>query len=289
LVKEGLGIPLANSFHTLGRIKDRSRRIDENPSSSLRLGTEEQVIALSDCIIAATPYEFDDLLEHYAASPERLCVTPPGIDHELFSPGDRIAARRASGLGSGPIVLFVGRIQAHKGTDLAIRSLARIPETVAAGPGPPQLVIVGGPSGRAGDAELSDLHRLAADLGVAERVRFVAPQPHNQLACFYRAADVLVMPSRSESFGLVAVEAQACGLPVVASRVGGLRYVVAESESGVLVDDLDPRSFATALTAVLDHPAFADRLSTGAIEFAQKFSWDVTADRFLELYEGITA
>jgi D-inositol-3-phosphate glycosyltransferase len=287
LVKEGLGIPLANSFHTLGRIKDRSRRMDEDPSSALRLGTEEHVISLSDCIIAATPYEFDDLIEHYGASPERLCVTPPGIDHEIFSPGDRIESRRSLGLDSAPTVLFVGRIQAHKGTDLAVRSLALMPDTGGARNEPPVLIIVGGPSGRAGEAELSGLHRLAAELGVADRVHFIAPQPHDQLARFYRAADVLVMPSRSESFGLVAAEAQACGLPVVASRVGGLRYIIAESESGVLVDDLDPRSFAAALSAVLDHPAFAKRLSQGAIDFARRFSWSVAADRFLELYEGI--
>lgn len=289
LVKEGLSIPLANSFHTLGRIKDRSRRTDELASSPMRLGTEDQVIALSDCVVSATPYEFNDLVEHYGASPERLCVSPPGIDRSLFSPGDRDEARRALGLGPAPLILFVGRIQPHKGVDLAVRALVGIPETVAAGPGSPELLIVGGPSGNDGRKEVAALHDLAEDLGVTDRVHFVAPQPHDRLATFYRAADVLVMPSRSESFGLVAAEAQACGLPVVASRVGGLRYVISESESGLLVDDLDERSFAAALTAVLDYPAFSHRLSLGAVEFAERFSWSATADRLLELYEGVSA
>lgn len=288
LVKEALDVPLANSFHTLGRVKDAAGRAGEAAPPSVRVRTEEDVIAFADCVVAATPYEFDDLLEHYGASPERMRVSPPGVDHHLFSPGDRALSRERLGLGDEPIALFVGRIQAHKGIDTAIRMLGEIPSSVAAGEGPPRLIIVGGPSGIDGADEIDHLHRLTDDLGLSERVHFVAPQPHNQLAVFYRSADVLVMPSRSESFGLVAVEAQACGLPVVASRVGGLAYTVADTESGLLVDGHEPRSFAAATTAILDHPEFRERLARGAADFAGRFSWPAAADRFLELYEEIS-
>ena len=287
LVKEALHLPLANSFHTLGRIKDVASGPTERPSSSVRLRTEDEVIAAADCVVAATPYEFDDLLEHYGASPERLRVSPPGVDHEVFSPGNKVEARRRLGLGTAPIVLFVGRIQAHKGIDIAIRMLAELPGTVAIGEGSPRLLVVGGPSGTDGTEELDHLRKLAAELGVAGRVDFIAPRPHGRLADFYRSADLLVMPSRSESFGLAAVEAQACGLPVVASRVGGLPYTVAESESGLLVDGQDPRSFAAATSAVLDHPDFQRRLSEGASRFASRFSWQASTDRLLSLYREI--
>ncbi len=281
LVKEALQIPLANSFHTLGRIKDISRRSDEPLSSPMRRMTEEEVIARSDCVIASTPYEFDDLLDHYAASPERLCSSPPGIDHSIFNRGDREEARRSLGLPPGPIVLFAGRIQALKGLDVAIGALARMEQ-------PAQLVIVGGPSGPAGKAEVEHLLALADGLGVASRVHLIAPQPHAQLALFYQAADALVMPSRSESFGLVAAEAQACGLPVVASRIGGIPYVVEDGKSGILVDVGDEPGFAAALDQVIGNPDLRAAMAEAAEIKSGEFNWKATADRLLELYHGIT-
>lgn len=287
LVKEAHGLPLANSFHTLGRVKDATRRSDESPSSSTRLRAEEGVIALSDCVIASTPYEFDDLIDHYRASPERLCVSEPGIDHTLFSPGDRGEARREIGVGDQPLVLSVGRIQAHKGLDVAIDMLPYLPNEVAVGSGPATLMIVGGPSGADGSDEVDRLQHQARSLGVADRVTFVDPQPHDRLVHYYRAADLLVMPSRSESFGLVAAEAQASGLPVVASRVGGLPYVIGSSVSGLLINDHNPRSYAAATTAILDHLDFRSNLSKGAVEYAERFSWTATANRLIDLYGGI--
>ena len=288
LVKEAHGLPLANSFHTLGRVKDAARREDERRSSSTRLRAEEGVIALYDCVIASTPYEFDDLIDHYRASPERLCVSEPGIDHTLFAPGDRDDARAQIGAGDEPLVLFVGRIQAHKGLDVAIDMLSYIPDEVAVGSGPTRLMIVGGPSGSDGAREIEGLRDQARSIGVADRVTFVPPQPHDQLVHYYRAADLLVMPSRSESFGLVAAEAQASGLPVVASRVGGLPYVIGSSVSGLLINDHNPRSFAAATTAILDHLDFRSNLSNGAVEYAKRFSWTATANRLIDLYDGIT-
>jgi len=288
LCKEAFGIPLANSFHTLGRVKDLNRRVGEPASSPLRTLTEEQVISMSDCVIASTPYEFDDLLDHYSADPERLCTSPPGIDHDVFRPGDADEARFWLGLGEQPIVLFVGRIQPLKGIDVAIEALGLLPDHVAGGTGPPNLVAIGGPSGPAGVGELARCQSLANSRGLEDRVHFIPPQPHSTLAGFYRAANVLIMPSRSETFGLVAAEAQACGLPVVASAVGGLPYVVDDGTSGLLVNGHEPGDFAKALLRVLDDPDLEARLSGGALEFAERFSWTATADRLLELYAGIT-
>lgn len=287
-VKDALSIPLANSFHTLGKVKDAARMLTEPLSPPERLLTEEQVILRSDCVIASTPFEFDDLLEHYAASPERLCVSPPGVDHSVFRPGSRQTAREELGFGSERIVLYAGRIQSHKGTHLAVEALAELPEFLEKGGGPTVLHIVGGASGADGDAELERCLETVAARGLEGRVRVFDPVSHPALAKHYRAADVVIVPSRSETFGLVPAEAQACGIPVVASNTGGLPYVIKASESGLLVDGHDPRSFAAAIRAILDHPSFARRLSSEAEAFSQRFSWDATATRMLELYDGIT-
>ena len=284
-----LGVPLANSFHTLGKVKDATRAPTEAVSVAERLLTEEEVIARSDCVIASTPFEFDDLLEHYGASPERLCVSPPGVDHAVFRPGSRDDARSRLGFGTERIILYAGRIQAHKGTSVAVEALARLAAHGSTDGESRILHIVGGSSGTDGDEELARCRDLIARHGIEDNVRLFDPVDHPTLADHYRCANVVIVPSRSETFGLVAAEAQACGIPVVASNIGGLPYVVNASETGLLVNNLDPAAFAAALRAVLDHPGFADRLGQGAVSFSQRFSWDATATRMLELYEGITA
>jgi len=287
-IKDMFQIPLANSFHTLGKVKDATRHPSEDSSTRTRLMTEADVIARSDCVIASTPFEFDDLLEHYDATPERLCVSAPGVDHAVFHPGDQDTARAQLGFGTEQIVLFVGRIQAHKGTTTAVEAFADLVDTRTGEDPPVMLHIVGGASGEQGRWELEECRRIITQRQISSRVRFFEPQPHATLADHYRAANVVVVPSRSESFGLVAAEAQASGVPVVASNIGGLPYVVNASESGLLVNDHDPRAFATAIAAILKHPGFADRLSDGALAFSEKFSWEATATRMLELYEGIS-
>ncbi|MDA2979590.1 MAG: glycosyltransferase [Actinomycetota bacterium] len=287
-IKDKYSIPLANSFHTLGRVKDLARSEGEQPSSEERILTEEEVISRSDCVIASTPYEFEDLLEHYAASPERLCVSPPGVDHSMFRPGDRWLARERLGMGGEPIVMYAGRIQAHKGTSTAVEAYAQLRASLDPGLGVPVLQIIGGASGEDGEAELKKCREIASEHGVSDGVQFIDPVPHAILADYYRSADVVIVPSLSESFGLVAAEAQACGTPVVASKTGGLAYVVASSDSGLLVDPNDPAAFATAIKAIVEHEGFAKRLSEGAVAFSQRFSWDSTANRLLELYEGIS-
>ena len=282
-VKQSLGMPLANSFHTLGRVQDRTRRADQAPAGLERIAAEHHVIEGSDCVIASTPYEAEDLFQHYGAHPARLCVSPPGINHDVFHPGDQAAARRELGLEEGhPVLLFVGRIQPLKGLDIAVDAFwYAVKEHPDA-----QLLVVGGPSGPQGEAELERARLRVDSEGLA--VQFLPPQLHDELAAYYRAADLLLFPSRSESFGLVAAEAQACGLPVVAAAVGGIRYTVRNEHSGVLVDGWNPNDYAAAIGELLQNPARRQRLADGALRVARQFSWDATADRLLELYDGIT-
>ncbi len=281
-IKRRTGIPLANSFHTLGRVKDLSKRKDEPPESLLRIAAEYEVIEAADCVVAATPLEAEDLMAHYGADPARLCTSPPGVDHRVFAPGDRDGARRALGLGESPIVLFVGRIQPLKGVDVAVEAFSRVVRRVPRA----RMLIVGGPSGPSGRDELEGLRAFVAEHGLGASVEFRDPVPHTDLADLYRAADLLTLPSRSESFGLVAAEAQACGLPVVAADAGGLAHVVSHDESGLLVKGWEPGDHAEAMLSILEDPERARRLSQGAVVWSERFSWDATANRYLELYEG---
>lgn len=283
LVKRALSIPLANSFHTLGRVKNESLRDDDTPESLLRIAAEHEVIAESDCVMASTPAEAAELLEFYGADPNRLCTSPPGVDHRLFRPGSKSSARRRLGLGVGPVIAYVGRIQPLKGVDIAISTLALVHETHP----DTTLLVVGGPSGPQGEGEIGRLRQLASDLGVRGRVKFVGPLPHGLLPDLYRSADVVLVPSRTESFGLVAAEAQACGVPVAASRVGGLVYVVDDGVSGFLIEGANPEWYAERVVALLDDPELADKIGQAASDWAKRFSWDATVRRYLELYRDV--
>ena len=278
LLQEVLSVPLAISFHTLGRVKEATRAPGEPRESLVRIAAETEVVARAGCVVASTPAEAANLIEHYQANPERICVSPPGVDHTVFRPGSKERARARLGLEAGPLVAFVGRIQPLKGIDVAVKAIARLDGV--------RLLVVGGPSGPAGESELLHLESMAASLAPG-RVSFLPPRPHRDIACVYRAADAVIVPSRSESFGLVAVEAQACGTPVVASRVGGLVYAVADGHSGYLIAGHDPTDYAAALRSILDDPATEARLFAGAVEHAAGFSWDATADRLFELYRGL--
>lgn len=285
LIKRVLGIPLANSFHTLGRVKDLTRRHDEPSSRLLRIAAEIDVIGGSDCVIAATPVEFEDLLDHYGADPTRLCLNPPGINHELFEPGDREASRKSVGLETDrDVILFVGRIQALKGIDVAVEAFGM----VAANRHDVDLVVVGGPSGPSGHEEYGAVVARIDELGLSDRVHMRRPVEHGELPDFYRSANVLLLPSRSESFGLVAVEAQGCGIPVVAAAIGGLTHAVDDGSSGILIDGWEPVDYSSAIEIILADSAVAEGFSKAAVEHAQGFSWDLTANRLLELYDGIT-
>lgn len=282
LVKRELDVPLANSFHTLGRVKDLTRRSDDPPESLLRIAAEHEVIEASDCVVASTPLEAEDLMIHYGADPARVCLSPPGVDHDVFSPGDRAEARSLLGLDDRPTLLFAGRVQPLKGIDVAVETAALVRKKRRDA----VLLVVGGPSGSRGRAELVALEKRVVELGMGDAVRFVPPVPHAALATYYRAADALLLPSRSESFGLVAAEAQACGLPVVAARVGGIPHVISDGVSGLLVDGWDPMDHAAAVERILDGDELSERLRTGAVSWSDRFSWEASTTRFLELYRG---
>jgi D-inositol-3-phosphate glycosyltransferase len=210
----------------------------------------------------------------------------PGVDHRTFSPGPRAASRAVLGLGDGPVLLFVGRIQRLKGADVAVRTLACLEDE---GHGAASLVIVGGPSGPDGEEELARLHSLVDEHDLGARVRFLPAEPHDHLATYYRAADVCLVPSRSESFGLVALEAAACGTPVVAAAVGGLRSLVDHACTGFLVEGRDPAAYAAYVGEVLDNKRLASEMSRNAVTSALGYRWSMTAARLRRVYADLAA
>lgn len=276
-IKHTLDLPLVTTFHTLGRVKARGG----DPEPAYRTQAEQEVIGCSDAVLANAPAEADELVAFYDAEPSRIEVVPPGVDHAFFSPGDRAGARAALDLGEHPVLLFVGRIQPLKGLDVAVRALAALERDDAV------LVAVGGTSGPTGEAHLADVRALAAELGVLERIRFVPAQPHHLLSTFYRAADLVYVPSRSESFGLVALEAAACGTPVVAADVGGLQTLVHDGVSGFLVPDRDPSAFAALTDRILRDPDLAATLAAGGVGIARGYTWSRTAARLRRVYSDV--
>ena len=279
-LKHELDLPLVSTFHTLARVKAATG--DSEPQR--RIDAEAQVVRCSDALTASGSAEAAQLIELYDADSSRIEIVPPGVDHAFFSPGNRRGARQALGLPADtPVLLFVGRIQPLKGLDVAVGALAVLvkehPDAC--------LVVVGGPSGAEGEAELAKARRIAEEAGVADQVRWVAPQPHHRLSTYYRAADVVVMPSRSESFGMVALEAAACGIPVVAAAVGGLRSIVVDGETGRLVESRDPASYAAAIVGLLDDPAVASDYGNRAALRARHYTWSTAAARLRRLYADL--
>jgi D-inositol-3-phosphate glycosyltransferase len=285
-------VPLVHSMHTMAKVKNLTVADGDAPEPQGRVIGEEQVVTAADRLVANTDAEAGQLADLYAADPGRVAVVPPGVDLGVFTPrvrGGRIGARRRLGLrADGDVLLFVGRIQPLKAPDVLVRAAAKI---VAADPERRErlsVVVLGGPSGT-GLEKPRALQDLAAALGVADVVCFRPPAGRAELADWYRAADVVVVPSHSESFGLVAVEAQACGTPVVAARVGGLQTAVLDGVTGVLVDGHDPGDWARALTGLLDEPFRRRRMGAAAATAATRFGWDATVEALLGVYEDALA
>jgi D-inositol-3-phosphate glycosyltransferase len=290
-IKHALDLPLVSTFHTLDRVK---AQIDVSDDGVLRSQSEAAVIGCSDAIVANCDDEVRQLVHLYGADATRIEVVPLGVDHAFFGPNptrladgrvNRRQARRAIGFDEdSPMLLFVGRIQPLKNADVAICTLASLDAHPDA-----HLVIVGGPSGTDGEGEVARLHKLVVDLGLGGRVTFVAPQPHELLSTFYRAAEVCLVPSRSESFGLVALEAKACGTPVVAADVGGLSTLVDDGGTGFLIETHDPADFARATARILGEPGLAAELSVNAARRAAGYTWSIAAARLRRLYADLTA
>lgn len=276
------GVPLVHSHHTLGKVKNRFLAPGDKAEPQIRLEGEAEVIDAADVLIASTDEEWRQLACLYGASHDRLKMLHPGVDHSLFRPGDRAEARTRLGFSDEAVMLYAGRIQPLKGLDLAIRAVEQL---VSALDRQVVLLLVGGASGSGGEEEVARLGALADKLGIAADVRFVGAQPHRHLPAFYRAADVVVMCSHSESFGLAALEAHACGTPVVGTAVGGLSHIVRDGESGFLLDTRDAAEFAGRLKTVLSDDDLRASLALAAARSAQAFSWDDTARSMLELYE----
>jgi D-inositol-3-phosphate glycosyltransferase len=281
LARDRWSVPLIHTAHTLAKVKNAALADGDRPEPRARVIGEEQVVAEADRLVANTEEEAAQLVEHYGADPRRTLVVPPGVDLRRFSPGDRAGARRATGTRDDALVLlFVGRIQPLKAPDVVLDAAARLLADEPALRDRLEVRVIGAPSG-SGLAAPRQLQERAVALGIADVVRFLPPQPPDLLAEHYRAADVVLVPSHSESFGLVALEAQACGAPVVAAAVGGLRTAVRDGVSGVLVDGHDPADYAAAVRSVL---ARRELLSVGARRHAGRFSWDRTVDALVEAY-----
>lgn len=289
LAKERWGVPLVHSMHTMAKVKNAALAEGDCPEPSARAIGEAQVVEAADRLVANTVAEARDLIDLYQASPDDVAVVPPGVDLARYRPGPAAEAKRRLGLPiDRDVLLFVGRIQPLKAPDVLIRALAAAVEREPSLRSRLLAVVVGGPSGSAATSP-DYLRDLATRLGVRDLVRFEPPANGERLADFYRAAAVTVVPSYSESFGLVALESQACGTPVVAARVGGLTTAVADGVSGVLVDGHQPQSYADVLTNLVVDQAFREKLSTAAVEHAARFGWDRTVDGVLGVYADAIA
>ncbi len=282
LVRDRWGVPLVHTAHTLAAVKNASLAARDRPEPPAREIGERQVVAEADRLTANTIAEARQLIDTYGADPHRVDVVAPGADLSRFRPGDRGAARRALGLSPDEtIVAFVGRIQPLKAPDILLRAADVVRRR---NPGVPlRVLVVGGPSGT-GLERPDELVELAAELGMSESVTFLPPQPPDRLAQVYRAADIVAVPSYSESFGLVAIEAQACGTPVLAAEVGGLSVAVAHDRSGLLVPGHEIDRWAQEVERLVTDRELRERLAAGARAQAERFSWAHTAEGLLGSY-----
>ena len=283
-----LGIPLVHTMHTMARVKNLSLAEGETPEPMIRVQGETQVVAAAQALVANTDAEAASLVSLYDACPDIVHVVSPGVDLYTFTPGQgRSAARSVVDLPHNSLVVtFVGRIQPHKGPEVLIRATSELVKHSPLLRNKLIVNVIGGASG-ANTEEVDRLKELATWLGIDDVVRFAPPVARGDLAQWYRAADLVVVPSYSESFGLVALEAQACGTPVVATAVGGLRTAVADGISGVLVDGHDPKAWSSVIARLLQEPQRRVLLSMGAIEHASHFGWDATARGTLDIYDQV--
>ncbi len=280
------GVPMVSMFHTLAQVKNRVAESAAEREQAVRFEIERRTMAASDRVIAATEIDRKEILRHYGALAP-IDVIPGGVDLELFKPQPRSVARASLGFRQDEgILLFVGRIQRLKGLDVLLRAAAylKVDEIV------PRVVIVGGqPETSQEMRELTRLQQLASKLGIAERVTFSGAVPHERLPLYYAAADVTVMPSSHESFGLVAAESLACATPVVATRVGGLTAIVRDGETGFLVPWRDPALFADRLRVLLTDRELRDGMAARARGSVERYSWQRIADEHLALYDEVLA
>jgi D-inositol-3-phosphate glycosyltransferase len=284
LASERWRVPLIHTMHTMGRVKNLDLAAGDKAEPDMRIIGEQQVVDVAQRLVANTELEAAELTEHYGADPAKIDVVNPGVDLELFSPGSQADARKELGIRlDASMLLFVGRIQPLKGPEILIRATA---ELIAMRPDLRSsliVVICGGASGSGIDRPEA-LRDLANELGILDVIRFEPPSSREKLVSWYRAADLTVVPSYSESFGLVAVESQSCGTPVVASSVGGLKIAVADNVSGRLIDGHNPIAYSHVLNQLLMNPIVREELAGGARMHAATFGWENTTAGLMDSY-----
>ncbi|WP_149181349.1 D-inositol-3-phosphate glycosyltransferase [Streptomyces sp. TRM49041] len=285
LAAERWGSPLVHAMHTMAKVKNAALADGDTPEPPARVIGETQIVRASDRLIANTAGEAEELIHHYEADPAKVAVVHPGVNLDRFRPADgRAAARARLGLPADAFVpLFAGRIQPLKAPDVLLHATARLLDRDPGLRSRLVVPVVGGPSG-SGLARPEGLQKLACRLGIADVVRFHPPVAQQELSDWFRAASVLVMPSHSESFGLVAIEAQAAGTPVVAAAVGGLPVAVRDGETGFLVQGHDPADYARVLARFADGPSLTARLGEAAARHARSFGWDRAASATADVY-----
>jgi D-inositol-3-phosphate glycosyltransferase len=272
-----LDAPWAHTAHTLGLVKNRQLARGARPEPLKRIAAEREIARAADLLVVSTEAELEDMVECYGADRNRISVVAPGVDLATFRPQERAAALHQIGRSGQRLLLFVGRLERLKGVEIILRA---IPLLGASGDGV-RLLILGEDSQDAAESEKQRLRQVAFDLGIADRVHFAGPVAHNQLPAYYAAAELCLMPSYSESFGLVGLEAQACGCPVVASNVAGLASLVRHGVTGYLVSGDNPADYAVRIRGLLDDPELGMQMGRRGTLLAQRFSWGKMADRLL--------
>ena len=289
LVRDRWSVPLAHSMHTMAKVKNEMLAEGDTPEPMARVIGEEQVVEAADMLVANTDIEAKQLINLYDADPGRVEVVHPGVDLGVFRPVGQAVARARLGLpADAHVLMFAGRIQPLKAPDVLLRAVAVLLERDPTLRDRLVVPVVGGPSGT-GLEHPESLAQLATSLGLDDVVRFVPPVAQSTLVDWYAAATLVCVPSYNESFGLVAVEAQATGTPVVAAAVGGLTTAVRHGVSGLLVEGHDPADYARAFERILHQPAFREELSAGAVRQAASFAWEATAERTVEVYRQASA
>ncbi len=290
-LREAWGIPFVQMFHTLGALKNQVAETDADRERAVRIESEARLMHLADSIVAATPLDKHHMVEHYRANPAKIRVIPCGVNLKLFRPLSRTEARRELGLRADHhVLLYVGRIEPLKGLDTLFHAVARLMARRPEWRARTELIVVGGgtaPSAEGWTEEMARLRHLRHQLGLHDVVIFLGAQDQETLPYFYAAADAVVMPSHYESFGLVALEAMACGTPVVASRVGGLTHTVVDGVTGFLVPPKSPNALASRLERLLEDAALRRRMGQNGIRRARQFGWPAVADRVERLYRRL--
>jgi len=290
-LRQAWGVPIVQMFHTLGQMKNAVASGPQEWETNRRIQAEAEVMGFADYLVAATPLERAQMVWLYGADAAKIVVVPCGVDLGLFRPVPQDQARQMLGLPAGRrVVLFVGRIEPLKGIDTLLRAMAILASDGASKQKDLSVIIVGGAPG-AGAAqvksELERLQNLQADLGIEHLVTFMGAQNQDTLVYYYSAADVTVVPSRYESFGMVALEAMACGTPVIASKVGGLAFTVQDGQTGFLVPDRDPELLASKIRSLLDNDGLRHQLGGQAAHWAGRFGWPAVADQILDVYDQV--